>query len=510
VLNQHERYLAAENEELKTRLAEAEETLRAIRAGEVDALVVDTAAGTKVYTLEGADQIFRLIIQEMSEGAAIVSPQGVITYSNHQLADTLKTPLEGIPGTSIYSYVPREYGDALKALVGRAGRQEMPLVTPGGNRVPVFAASNQLSLDHTSVSCLVFTDLTLQKHTEQLLASGRLIQAIIAHAPQATIVCNNAGFILYASGAADDLCGRQTTGQRFDDAFDFLKFKDKQVRLADILCGAIPPFTELSCAAPLKKPGTFLLLHGHLTPDGKPGGSVITLIDITERKKLDRAKDEFISLVSHELRTPLTIILGSLKTALSPGVSPDDARTLIENAIDGSLSMTTIIDNLLELSRAQANRLKLNSRNLDMKELLKSVVEKVHPRYPNYCYSVSVPPALPSVNADPVRIERILYNLVENAAKYSPSGTEIAIHVSEKQKALLISVTDKGPGIPKDKQEEIFEPFKRLATEDQAKGLGLGLVVCKRLVEAHGGEIWVESEEGKGCTFVFTLPVNPN
>jgi signal transduction histidine kinase len=252
------------------------------------------------------------------------------------------------------------------------------------------------------------------------------------------------------------------------------------------------------------------LLHGHLVPNGTQGGSVITLVDITERKKLDRAKDEFISMVSHELRTPLTVILGSLKTALSPHLSPSDARLLIENAIDGSQSMSAIIDNLLELSRAQANRLKLDTSSLDLKHVLKSVVEKVHLRYPNFCYSVAIPPSIPAVTADPVRIERILYNLIENAAKYSPAGTEIAINIREKQKALCISVVDKGPGIPRDKQTEIFEPFKRLATEDQAKGLGLGLVVCKRLVEAHGGEIWVESEAGKGCTFAFTLPVNPN
>jgi two-component system phosphate regulon sensor histidine kinase PhoR len=510
VLDQRENEPAAEIEELKARLAEAEETLRAIRSGEVDALVVDTTAGTKVYTLEGADQIFRLIIQEMSEGAAIVSPQGVITYANRQLADVLNTPLEKITGASLFAYVPPEYQDALIGLIGRAGRQEMSLLSSGHQRVPVFAASNQLTLDHTSVSCLVFTDLTLQKRTEQLLASKQLIQAIIAHAPQATIVCDNAGVILYASGAANDLCGRQATGQLFDDVFRFLKYNGKQLTMDDIVRGSAPPYTELSSTATLNKPGIFLLLHGHLVPNGTQGGSVITLVDITERKKLDRAKDEFISMVSHELRTPLTVILGSLKTALSPHLSPSDARLLIENAIDGSQSMSAIIDNLLELSRAQANRLKLDTSSLDLKHVLKSVVEKVHLRYPNFCYSVAIPPSIPAVTADPVRIERILYNLIENAAKYSPAGTEIAINIREKQKALCISVVDKGPGIPRDKQTEIFEPFKRLATEDQAKGLGLGLVVCKRLVEAHGGEIWVESEAGKGCTFAFTLPVNPN
>jgi signal transduction histidine kinase len=242
--------------------------------------------------------------------------------------------------------------------------------------------------------------------------------------------------------------------------------------------------------------------------NGTPGGSIITLIDITERKLMERAKDEFISLVSHELRTPLTIIMGSLMTARGPGITPDDVTVLLDNAISGSQSMAVVIDNLLELSRSQAGRLTLKSLPVDLPALTHAVVEKVHIRHPNYCYSVHIPPSLPPVTGDPVRLERILHNLIDNAAKYSPKGSEIVIRVREDGGVLYASVKDSGPGIPRDKQSEIFEPFKRLdATKDHAGGLGLGLIVCKRLVEAHGGKIWVKSEPGRGCTFTFTLPV---
>ena len=110
--------------------------------------------------------------------------------------------------------------------------------------------------------------------------------------------------------------------------------------------------------------------------------------DITERAKLDRAKDEFISLVSHELRTPLTVMLGSLKTAVSPGMTADDVSALIDNAIEGGESMETIINNLLELSRAQADRLALATRTLDIPGEVKRVVEKVRVHYPGHFYSV--------------------------------------------------------------------------------------------------------------------------
>jgi signal transduction histidine kinase len=119
-----------------------------------------------------------------------------------------------------------------------------------------------------------------------------------------------------------------------------------------------------------------------------------------------------------------------------------------------------------------------------------------------------LPAGLPPVTADTVRIERILYNLVENAAKYSPAGSEITVSVRDEQSRVLVSVADSGMGIPAERQHELFEPFARLVSQSEhSKGLGLGLVVCKRLVEAHGGRIWVESAVGKGTTFNFTLPV---
>jgi signal transduction histidine kinase len=241
---------------------------------------------------------------------------------------------------------------------------------------------------------------------------------------------------------------------------------------------------------------------------GTVQGFVYSLADVTERKKLDRAKDEFISLVSHELRTPLTVVLGSLKTAKDPGMSQDDISFLIDNSIEGSESMAVIIDNLLELSRAQSGRLSLVQRKVSLGSAISEAIEKVSFLYPNYSYFVKAPDGDYAVKADPVRLERILYNLIENAAKYSDKGSEITIAVARENGTLTVSVSDKGRGMPKERIPELFEPFTRLLThQEHTKGLGLGLVVCKRLVEAHGGRIWVESEEMKGSKFSFSLPV---
>jgi signal transduction histidine kinase len=126
--------------------------------------------------------------------------------------------------------------------------------------------------------------------------------------------------------------------------------------------------------------------------------------------------------------------------------------------------------------------------------------------YPDHGYAVRGTSTMGPVTADPVRIERILHNLIENAAKYSPAGSEIEVKIWNNETLLFVEVKDQGKGIPKQKQSELFEPFQRLSQAGQTRGLGLGLVVCKRLVEAHGGSIWVQSEEGKGATFCFTVP----
>jgi PAS domain S-box-containing protein len=239
----------------------------------------------------------------------------------------------------------------------------------------------------------------------------------------------------------------------------------------------------------------------------KKGFFVALVANVTERKKLEQAKDEFVSLVSHELRTPLTIVLGSLKTSKTPAMSPEDVRYLIDNAIEGGESMAIIIDNLLELSRAQANRLVLARRSICVQDIARDVAGKMVSHYPDHKYHVEIFGEVPPVNIDPVRIERILFNLIENAAKYSPSNSQIDIAIEAGEGCLTVAVKDRGMGMPAERIPELFEPFTRLLTHaEHTKGLGLGLVVCKRLVEAHGGKIWVESELGKGSTFYFTLP----
>jgi PAS domain S-box-containing protein len=244
--------------------------------------------------------------------------------------------------------------------------------------------------------------------------------------------------------------------------------------------------------------------------DGEPFCSMASFMDITERKKLEQLKDEFIGLVSHELRTPLTVIGGCLSTLLTEWnrLSPSEVQQLFKDALLESESLSHLIENLLELSRAQAQQLSLYPELIDVESLVREALSKIKRQAPSHRFVTSIPDKLPSINGDPLRIERILYNLLDNAAKYSPPGSQIKVSVNAEPERLVIGVSDHGKGLSSSEQARIFGPFQRLENKrpDQARGAGLGLMVCRRLVEAHGGEIWVESKKGRGSTFFFSLP----
>jgi PAS domain S-box-containing protein len=261
------------------------------------------------------------------------------------------------------------------------------------------------------------------------------------------------------------------------------------------------------------KDGTVrILLWNSANLYAQDGKTVIATIaqgqDITERKRAEQMKDEFIGLVSHELRTPMTVISGSLRTATSENISSEDKDTLLQNAIEGADSLSAILENLLELSRYQAGRLQLHTEAVNIPDAARGVIERLKPRAEDHKFLVEFPDDLPPVKADPIRVERILYNLLENAVKYSPETSVIRVFARKEKKMVVTGVADKGTGMSREDQSRIFELFERLGRSAKSQGLGLGLVVCKRLVEAQGGQIRVESKPNKGSTFYFTLPLS--
>jgi len=499
--------LLREVERLRTRLADAEETLRAITSGEVDALVVNTKLGERVFTLQGADTVYRIAIENIYEGAITLSPEGTILYANRYFAQMMHIDLNKVMGASIFEFVSLESRDTFTGLLRLDGRAEISLRSADGSEISTYVATRRLLLDDLVSVCAIVTDLTLQKRSEEIMATSNLIRSILGQSPNAVIVCDESGTVIHASEAAHRLFGSYIVGQTFDTALANIEMSGRPIRFDDVKSGELGSGTTL-CT---KQKGELvhLLLHrGVLGANSQIRGYVVSFTDVTALKQVELLKDDFINLVSHEIRTPLTILIGSLAVATSAGTPPEEARSLLSDAIYGAESLEHIVDNLLELSRYQANRLALSKTSVDVASAVGNVIERAKRRFETHRFALDVDENIPTTAADPTRLEMILRNLLSNAIKYAAEGTEIRVAVRRNSNDIVVSVSDEGPGIPAEEQSRLFQAFERLEMGSQkSKGLGLGLLVCRRLVEAHGGRIWVESEVGNGSTFHFSIPI---
>jgi two-component system sensor histidine kinase KdpD len=226
-------------------------------------------------------------------------------------------------------------------------------------------------------------------------------------------------------------------------------------------------------------------------------------------RRTDQLRAALLNAVSHDLRTPLAAIMASAGSLRQRDVAwSEEERQGFAQAIEEEAErLNRLVGNLLDLSRIEGGSLRPEMSWYDLGVLMDDVIERLRPITARHRVRLSVPDDLPPVWLDPVEIGEVLYNLVENAAKYAPPGTEIEIRVSPEPGAVRIEVLDRGPGIPAPALDHLFEPFYRAVDhKPRPKGLGLGLAVVKGLVQAHGGRVWAENRTGGGARFLFTLP----
>jgi PAS domain S-box-containing protein len=241
------------------------------------------------------------------------------------------------------------------------------------------------------------------------------------------------------------------------------------------------------------------------------GGTVYAFRDITEEHRLEELKAEFIATASHELRTPLAAVYGAAQTLRRHDFALDEAgrARFISLIVDEAEHLGRIVNQILLANQLEVGRLDLVTEPFEAEDLLERVVEAARTYAPpQITFDVRAANGVPPVAADKDRARQILVNLVENAIKYSPDGGQIELGVEPADGAVLFHVIDEGMGIPTDEQDRIFEKFYRLdpAMTQGIGGTGLGLYICKELVERMGGRIWIKSNEGSGSAFFFELP----
>ncbi|MBI2171175.1 MAG: GAF domain-containing protein [Chloroflexi bacterium] len=234
---------------------------------------------------------------------------------------------------------------------------------------------------------------------------------------------------------------------------------------------------------------------------------------VEAQRELDRIKAEFISAISHELRTPLGFIKGYATTLLRDDISVDPAtrQEFLQVIDEESTKLQRMIDELLDASRLQAGRLQMDRTSVSLRGLLEAALHRATPglQQAGHALEVTLPTESTTVLADAGRIEQVLHNLLDNAARYSDPGSPIEVAATVSERRVFVSVKDHGDGISTHELERVFEPFYRGENSRRrgAWGAGLGLAICKGIVESHGGHLGVESTPGAGSTFLFTLPL---
>jgi signal transduction histidine kinase len=261
-----------------------------------------------------------------------------------------------------------------------------------------------------------------------------------------------------------------------------------------------------------------------LMDDGHISGMVVAFQDVSERRRLEKMKDEFISTVSHELRTPLTSLRASLGLIASGSLDkrPEKQRHMIDMAIGNSERLIRLVNDILDFDSVERGRLPLHRQPIEAVDLLRRAADVAHnaASQANITFHIEAP--LAPVFADEDRILQVLNELVSNAIKFSPRETSIRLAAQPAPATdpsgnliapgeVCFIVEDHGRGIPQEKLGHIFERFQQGDSSDSRAlgGTGLGLALCRSIVEQHGGRIWAESTVGEGSRFLFTLPAAP-
>ena len=612
----------ADISELQRRLDEAEETLRAIREGEVDAVVVDSPKGEAIYTLTSADYPYRLMIDEMNEGAVSVSPDSFILYTNRNFGSILglgETNASGIPfGDFIVPHLREQFLEDLEKAHKQSIKREYVLTPGNGREVPVIMSFAKLQPQTNSIN-IVVTDLTAQKaleeklrqakngleeqvaeRTKELRDSEARLFGILEHSAadlKAMRRLNEIGTRCAKDGndvpaclkeilnVAIEISGAEKgviqlldvesgaltieTQTGFDEPFlkFFANMNDgetvwhaaidshqrvivEDVRESEMFAAKqwLETLSEAGVRAvqslPLMSSGGKLLgvMSTHFTEPHRASEQELRLMDLLarqtadylERKRVEgereqlllrehglretaeeanRLKDEFLAIMSHELRNPLNVILGyaELLLRMDEIKGSPHLKRMADAVKRNAVAQSKLIRDLLDLSRLRSGKLELNRETVSPVASIENAIETVRldAQAKEITIDVVSPDDILFVQADPVRLEQIIWNLLNNSVKFTQKGGRITVRLEEDREDIVLTVSDTGQGIDSSFLPHIFEIFRQAdaGTNRSQAGMGIGLAVVQQLVELHGGSVSAASSGvGKGATFTIRLP----
>jgi signal transduction histidine kinase/ActR/RegA family two-component response regulator len=469
----HQRLLA-ELAEINIRLFEAEDSLRAISSGEVDALVVSTTQGEQLFTLRSADYTYRVMVEEMGEGAVTLSETGTILFCNNRFAELTAAPIERLVGYPIRAFLsPAGFASLAQAMERKTSqRQEIECELGSANQpTPVRLTLFYLPGDTPPVFGMIVVELTEIKNREMALIANR--QALEDQVAERTAELQRA------------LAEEKQTHTLLLQTIQDEKTAREEIRILNAgLEDRVEERTEELRQANM------------------------------ELVRTARLKDEFLASMSHELRTPLTSILG-LSDVLQLKVYGDltlKQETAVHNIEASGRHLLALINDILDISKIDSGTVQLELEPVEVQAVCQSSLQlvKVAARKKNIGLSLKIDPSVASFPADERRLKQVLVNLLSNAVKFTPEAGSVGLEVEgdRANQRVKFTVWDTGIGIAAQDVERLFKPFVQLdaALSRQYEGTGLGLAMVLKLVELHGGGIRLDSAPGQGSRFSVVLP----
>jgi len=377
-----------------------------------------------------------------------------------------------------------------------------------GDFRPIDADRSGDAIDSLAVS-LNKTATQLDRTIRTLTEERNLSSAILRSMVEGVAVVNASERLLFANGGFAEILDLDVPPKSGSALVEVVRQTELIEAVRAVLNGESRVETEIVTGTLRQR---FFAATVASVRAAETSGAVIVLHDITELRKLERVRRDFVANVSHEFKTPLTAIQGFAETLLAGAIDdPQNRLRFLEIILEHSRRLARLTDDLLKLSKMDADRLELEIRRLSVSQFVESCIETTQrpAAEKDLRISVNLQQPLPDIAADRRRLAEVLQNLLDNALQYTPAGGQIMVSASADDAEVRFTVSDTGIGIPRADQFRIFERFYRVdvARSREVGGTGLGLAIAKHLVEVHGGRIWVDSEVGQGSQFHFTVPI---
>ncbi|MFQ4146436.1 PAS domain S-box protein [Chlorogloeopsis sp. ULAP02] len=484
--------------------------------------------------LHESEQRFHVFMNNSPTVGFMKDVQGRYVYVNQRFEDIFQVKLADIRGKTDFDRFPIEVAQELSQhdQVVLSTRQttelEETVPTPDGTlhnwlvfKFPVWDSAGQLFLGGVAI------DISDRKRAEEEL---RHLSKALESAVEGISQLDRQGRYLKVNPAYASMLGYQSE-EMIGMEWQLIVYPEDREKLSAAYQQMLTNGKSEVEARAVRKDGSVFDKQVVMVKSYEQQqfiGHYCFMKDISDRREVERLKDEFVSVVNHELRTPLTSISGALDL-LASGIlqtQPEDAQRMLNIAASNTDRLVRLINDILDIERIESGKIQMTKQSCDSADLIRQSVELMEEMAAQAGVTISVSSFSSHLWADPDRIIQVLTNLLSNAIKFSPPGSTIWLSAEEdagtrgqgtgdrenifsSSPSILFKVTDQGRGIPAEKLETVFERFGQVDASDsrQKGGTGLGLAICRSILQHHGGQIWAESTLGEGSTFFFTLPI---